>query len=122
MRIGFQSDVPDSCQQLFESRIPRQVRSEEQNIDQTSNQGLGFTSIAVSNPRTDDDVLLPCVPMEEQLKDSQQSHKQGRFLTATERLYLPAQLTRKGKIFIGPPEGLDRWSRAVRGQIQTARQ
>ena len=83
MSVSAQSGFTHLSQKFQKSRVARQVCSQNQRVDKKTNQPLNFGAGAVGNGRSDNDVRLSRVAIEQRLESRQQGHKQGdAFLAA----------------------------------------
>ena len=62
---GAKRHVPDPAEQLPEARVSRQIRAKDKRIHEEADQPVDFRLRAPGNRRSDRDVFLPAVAMQE---------------------------------------------------------
>ncbi len=80
-------------QQLSETEATRQVRAQNERIDEESHQGVHLAA-SVGNRAADHDVRLTAVATEQRLKGRQQCNEQGHTMRPTQRLDRGRELSR----------------------------
>src|SRR6266850_4514077 len=85
MSVSVEGDFANPLQQLPESRIASNVVSEDERIDEETNQSLSLDLGAAGDRRAHKDIRLSGVPIEQRFERRQQCHEDSRAL-------LPAQL------------------------------
>ena len=81
-------------QKLPEAEILRQTRPEHQRVEEEAQEALELGPAAARGHRPDEDVLLACVAVEQDVERGQERHEERRLLPPRERLELFAQSLR----------------------------
>ncbi len=118
IRQGPERHLPDLFEEIEEGSARRDLRPQREEIEEESDDLLGFAAGAPRRRGPDDDVLLAGKTGEEDLEGRQQEHEEGRPPPGSQRLERFGE--RRGEILRlrGPRKGLDRWPGAVGGKIE----
>ncbi len=76
--------LSDPCQQLPESGVATHVRSHNQIVYKKADQRFRFRPIAPGDRSSDDDIVLPGVPVQQRLKRRDQRHEKGGICVLTQ--------------------------------------
>src|SRR5262249_9680514 len=88
MRIASQADCPHSLEQLTETFSGPHLYSQDQLIDEESDQAFDLRSIPVGDVGSERHILLPAVTAQQDIEASQQRHKECYSLPPAERSQL----------------------------------
>ncbi len=75
MFICAQGHFANATEQLCKRGIAAQVSSQNKIIDEKSDERMQFRTVAVGGRRTDNNILLPAIARQKQVKRRQQGHK-----------------------------------------------
>src|SRR5262249_35861411 len=75
---GFEDALPHTAQELAERGVAREVRAERDGVDEVADDRGELRSAPPAERRADDELLLPRVAAEQDLKGRQQNRVQGR--------------------------------------------
>ena len=86
MRKTVQTCLTNTPQKLSKGWIARQINAQKKCVDKEANQRFHLAAAATSNWRTDQNIRLPAISVEQYVKNSQERHKQSHPLSAAEVL------------------------------------
>src|SRR4028119_2595 len=107
MTVSLQRYVPQARQELEKIRIFRKVASQDQSVDEKSDQFLGLDPVASRDRRADADIVLARVPVQERLEGGEEHHERRRRLTPGEPVQLCRELAWQAQEALpstGPPD------------------
>ena len=84
MCLRVESDVADTIQQLRERRIAADIDTQNDRINKEANQLIEFDTIATGDRRTDEQIGLPRVAMQQHVERAEHDHEQCAAVTPTE--------------------------------------
>src|SRR5882724_12993634 len=114
--IGIQRDLPDTAQKVAEGGIPGQVGPQYDCICEHSDQLLDLDLVAVGDQRSDRDILVLRIPVQEALKRGEKGHEQSGVMGSAQRLEAAGQGPRQAQRKPGAAPGPRLRTRPVRSQ------
>src|SRR5262245_48481160 len=97
MRMCAKDDITYFACQLSKARITGKVSLQRKRVHEESNQSFGFEAITASERRSDDNVILSGVSMEQGLKNTEQQHENRYAFIAAQKLDAFNNARRKSK-------------------------
>ncbi len=80
MGIGLDRNLAHPPEQLPEGRITRQIRAQDERVDEKADQPFDLAAMTPGHGRTHHDVLLSRVTQQQNLKGGKQRHEERRSL------------------------------------------
>src|SRR5215510_7904079 len=77
MCVSSERGLPHAFQQLPKTRPPRKIGAQYQRVNKESDERYGFRAVAVCNGRTDEDVFLARMTVEQNVECGHERHKQS---------------------------------------------
>src|SRR6185295_4024467 len=116
--IGRQRRLPDAHQQLRERRISRQVRPQDQRVDEQADQALRLLPRATRDRRSQSHLLFARRALQQPRETRQERHEQRRPVSTaqtpeTRRVLLPDR-----EVVLRAPHAQNRRTRMIQRQIQ----
>ncbi len=113
VRVGGEGGLADLGDELREARRARQIRAQDQRVDEEADQTLDLAPRAVGDGHADGDVLAPREAAEERREAGEEGHRLRRTAAAGERGESARQLDRQREGRGRAAEGFDRRPRMV---------
>src|SRR5687768_520089 len=82
MHIRSESELPHPFEQIDKRRFATEIGPHRKSVDEETDEVLEFSAVTSRHGRTDQNVVLLCVAIDESLKRRQQCHKQRAALFA----------------------------------------
>ena len=86
IREGLDDATSNSLEERPESRLPRQVRTQNQGVDEKPNESFRFRSVSIGGGSTDDHVGLAGVTAEQHVECRHKEHEESDLLGSRETL------------------------------------
>ena len=121
MAVRADRHLADAREQLAERGISGQVAAEHQRVDEETDERLDVRAITIGNRRTNDDVILSAIAMQQSLERREQRHEQRCRRVARERAQGRREFGRQLERSRRAAEALYGGPRAIGGQLEQAR-
>src|SRR5215216_5998671 len=100
MRVCLQRSLAQLAQQLPKRHLLREARAQDQRVDKETDQTFRLGMVAIGYRRTDEDVALSRVAVEQSGEGREESHEQRRTLTPAQLRDLFAQGFGKSQTYV----------------------
>src|SRR6185369_11041012 len=102
-------------------RVVVQARAQRQHVYKKTNQPLSVAPATPSDRRSDNDVVLSGVALQQHIERAEQGHKKGRAFSSTQLLQRRTQFRRQHQTGVRTMKPLHRGTRVVHRQLQRTR-
>src|SRR5439155_506050 len=92
---GAEDGRPDPAEELGEGRVSREVGRKREHVDEATDEGLELALDTARERRPDDDLLLPAVPVEEDVPGREEHDEHRDLLAAPEGIEPIPELLRQ---------------------------
>src|ERR1051325_5441849 len=121
MRVCFERGLPGALEQVAESRTSRKTGAKWQRVHEEAYEPFGLALVAPRDGQPHDDIILPRMAREQQLKCREQSHEERRLFLLTERVQLRCDFRREEERLHVAAKSLERRARPIGRHIQRLR-
>ena len=121
VEVGFERGRSDAGEQLFEGRRAGQVAAQGEHVDEEADQSLELGTVAVGDRKSDQEIALSGVAIEQRLIRRQQGHELGDAMLAGKLLQLEAQVARDAPGSARAAETLTGGTATVGGELEYLR-
>src|ERR1044071_4525784 len=121
MLVSSQSHFAHPFQDLLQTRISRQIASQDQSIEKEADQSFKLLAPTVSYRAADHNVLLTAIPAQQDLETSQHRHKKSYSLSLAQATKFLAQSPVHHEPFCSAAVALYHWAGLIQRQIQHIR-
>src|ERR1043166_2917446 len=118
MCVGIQSRLAHLAQQLAKCHLLREARAQDEGVNEETDQAFRFSAVAIRDRRTNENVALTRIAVEQGGERREQSHEHRGAFTPAQARNACTQISRETQAYVSAMERLERGPRSIGWQFE----